>query len=129
MWRVISYVATRPIATAALLLLLGATLSSAGQPEPSLRLLAIYGAGHAMDEASTEYALHHNPNASEANALLRSAPLRVGAHLSAVVFETWATRRLQRDGHPGWARALKWTVVAKGMAAGVINLRAARQRQ
>lgn len=102
--------------------------AEAGTPEPTLRLIAIYGGAAALDELSTEYALHNNPNAREGNVLLRSRPLRVGAHVGVTALETWATRKLQREGHPGWARALKWGVVAKAVVAGVINIRAARAR-
>lgn len=114
------------IAVAALLLLV--PVAQAGQSEPTLRLVGIYGGAAALDELSTEYALHNNPYAREGNVLLRSRPLRVGAHVGVTALETWATQKLQRDGHPGWARALKWGVVAKAVVAGVINIRAARAR-
>ena len=105
-----------------------ARAGEAGQPEPTLRLVAIYSGASAIDLASTEYALS-TARAREGNPLMVSRPVRYAANAGFVALATWGTRELQRSGHPNRARLLKWGFVATRLALAIHNVRVARRTQ
>ena len=96
-----------------------------GTPEPTLRLVAIYGGAKLLDLGSTEYALGRG-GVHEGNMLMRSRAVRWTAGAAEVALETWATRELQRHDHPKAARFLKWGVVGLRVMVAVHNIRLAR---
>jgi len=121
----------QPAAAALVLALLllaagGAAAGELGKPEPTLRLVAIYGGAELLDIGSTEYALAHG--AQEGNPLFHSRALRIGTGAALVAGMTLATRELQKHDHPKLAKWLKWGFVMSRVALAVNNVRVARQR-
>lgn len=100
-------------ALAGLLLLL-----ATGAPcEETLRPLAIYGLGAAADLAITEYAISRGAVEANPNPAMQSQSGRVAMNVAFVAGVTAIDVKLQRDGHNGWARALRIaSVLARGYA-------------
>lgn len=117
----------RSLVVVALLAAARPAAAEAGTPEPTLRLVAIYGGAAAMDLASTEYALARG-GVHEGNPLMRSRGVRLGVNAGATALCVWTTRRLQERGRPGLARLLKVGVVVLRVGVAVHNVHAARAR-
>lgn len=74
-----------------------------------------FGALRGAAVACTEYGISHDFG-YEANPLMRSRPVRVTFALAAVPVVAWATSRLDRSGHHGWARWTRRGVLALAAA-------------
>jgi hypothetical protein len=116
------------VTTLVLAAALGLATSPARQPEPTLRLVAIYGGAAALDLGTTEYALAIHPRARESNPLMGNRPVRFAANAGFVALMTVATQKAQRAGHPNRARVLKWGFIAIKVGVAFNNVRLARRK-
>jgi len=83
----------------------------------------------AADLATTHWALDRCPGCYEANPLVPSEPaLSMVVKTGAVAATVWGCDRLRRDGHPRWAKALRWGVVAIWGGAAAWNIHQGRNR-
>jgi len=78
------------------------------------------------DVLSTEYGLAHRPG-REANPLLRNRGVRIGVNAGAAVGLAYLSHRLERDGHRGQARFVRWTF--RGLKVGVVVFNVVQARR
>lgn len=70
----------------------------------------VVGAG-AADLYSTSWALARCPSCREANPLGFNSEARIGLKMASGAAFGLACYALERKGHPGWAKIVKWTYV------------------
>lgn len=105
--------------TVAALLLMASPVAAEPNFKASLFRQSL-GAG--ADWASTEYAIKRG--ATEANPVMRgSAGKRAALKAGQAGFVAWAEWKLEKDGHKGWAKVVRWGVPALNFAVAAHNLR------
>jgi hypothetical protein len=89
------------------------------------RTLLIQSVGAGADLFSTEWALKHG--AVEKNPIMRgSTAKRVALKSLQVGVATWGAEKLEKDGHKGWAKVVRWGVPALNVLVAAHNMRVAK---
>lgn len=82
---------------------------------------ALLGGGVAWDLYWTAFALDRNKNSREANPLGFNSEARTALKIGMASGVAYFDYRLRRDGHHGWANALRYIGLAVQFGAGVNN--------
>lgn len=82
--------------------------------------------GAMADEASTRHALASCTSCMEVGPF-RNPGVRYGAKAVVIAGSAVACDQLRKDGHKGWAKAVRWTVFALYMGVAAHNMREARR--
>ena len=83
----------------------------------------------AADQASTGYALRACDRCYEANPAMREPAVALPLKAGGIAAVSAGCARLRRDGHRGWARAVRWGVAGLWFGLAAHNVGTARRHR
>ena len=88
--------------------------------------VAVLSMAAAADIASTQWALRRCSGCYEVNPVMSEPVVSVAVKGAGVAAVALGCDQLRRRGHPGWAKALRWTVAAMWFGVAAHNVKQGR---